>query len=279
MRGALVIDVVATVFDFAVDVAVGVVDDIDRRMSLPVERASYAGRSLDAAGASFDTSPETERSSVGEVEDSRAATERDTRSPIVESDGLVDKLSDVSPNVVLARPPRAASSLAVTGTGSPVRRASRSVKFWAASAPGPVRGATGDVNAFHADDEIVDDRDDDDDDLDDALDAPLVVCCRRATARASDPTNGDEALPPGATTKAERRMGEADSRSRSTLGERRAPSVAVWRRNSGRSAVDVEASSRRRATSPGREPSDATEVRGVELRVRRAVVADSTSML
>lgn len=252
-------------------------------MSLPGERASYPGRSLDAAGAWFDVSPETERRSVGEVEDSRAATERDTRSPIVESAGLVDVLSNVSPNVVLARPPRAAGSLAATGTGSPVRRASRSAKFWAASAPGPVRGVNDDDNAFEAQADDDDDKDDVDDDergaLDDVLDVPLVVCCRRATARANDPTNGDAAFPPGATTKADRRMGEADSKSRSTLGERRAPSVAAWRRNSGRSAVDVVASSRRRATSPGREPSDATDVRGVELRLRRAVVADSASML
>lgn len=80
---------------------------------------------------------------------SRAAIERDTRSLM--GDSAVP--SEVSPNDGPCRSLRAASPLAAAGTGSPVRRASRSAKFWAASAPGPVRG--------DAEDEVADDVNDD----------------------------------------------------------------------------------------------------------------------
>ncbi|MFZ9398482.1 MAG: hypothetical protein ACO28Q_07875 [Ilumatobacteraceae bacterium] len=105
----------------------------------------------------------------------------------------------------------------------------------AASAPGPVRGVDDeplvpiavedegrDVLMVRAcevrlDDEAADELNDDT--------GASVDICRRATARARDPMKGDVAFPPGATTKAERRMGDDASSRRSTLGERRARRV------------------------------------------------------
>lgn len=116
---------------------------------LPRDRSSRTGRSFAVAEERVDAPSETERRSVGEMDASRAAIERDTRSLM--GDSAV--LSEVSPNDGPCRSLRAASPLAAAGTGSPVRRASRSAKFWAASAPGPVRG--------DAEDEVVDDVNDD----------------------------------------------------------------------------------------------------------------------
>ena len=116
---------------------------------LPRDRTSCTGRSFAVAEERVDAPSEMERRSVGEMDASRAAIERDTRSPM--GDSAV--LSEVSPNDGPCRSLRAASPLAAAGTGSPVRRASRSAKFWAASAPGPVRG--------DAEDEVVDDVNDD----------------------------------------------------------------------------------------------------------------------
>lgn len=116
---------------------------------LPRDRSSRTGRSFAVAEERVDAPSETERRSVGEMDASRAAIERDTRSLMGDS----AELSEVSPNDGPCRSLRAASPLAAAGTGSPVRRASRSAKFWAASAPGPVRG--------DAEDEVVDDVNDD----------------------------------------------------------------------------------------------------------------------
>ena len=152
-----------------------------------------------------------------------------------------------------------------------MRRANRSAKLCAASAPGPVRGvgAVEDAPDGPNDERLAFGAEDD---AEETCDPP--VCWRRAMARTSEPTKGEAAVPPGATTIAERRTGVEESRSRSALGERRARRSAARRRPSVRRDVESVARSRRRATSPGWV--DATRG-GVDLKLRRAVEAASTS--
>ena len=130
----------------------------------------------------------------------RAATERRTRESTESSS---DEEIDPFHSGVGAKEPET-----FVDPLSERRRASRSVKLRAASAPGPVRGAKED-GAVEREPVAVDSTR-----LDGEGDPYSTPACRALSARASTPTNGELDDPPGEVTSVVRRIVEPLARIR-----------------------------------------------------------------